>query len=250
VNADQVLCNADLPWAYKNLIDPQASTLKNAEKLKYTSSAYMMYLGTKRAIPGLLHHNVVFGRDYRASFDDIFKKFQVPEDPSFYVNVPNRTDPSLAPAGKDSVYVLVPVPHRHASMDWSVEGPKLREKVFTRLQELGFGDLRDNVEVERSWTPDDYEVQLNLARGSAFGLSHNFFQVGPFRPTNQDKNLRNLFFVGASTQPGTGLPMVMLSARLVTERMVKFAAGAGADAKRSAPIEQPAPPSEPGEVAA
>jgi phytoene desaturase len=226
VAADAVVCNADLPWAYRNLIDPKETALKGAAEMKYTSSAFMLYLGTTKRFPGLLHHNVFFGGDYKASFDDIFKKFKVPDDPSFYVNVPNRTDGSLAPEGGDSVYILVPVPHRHATVDWAVEGPKVRAKVFKRLAELGVADLEQHIAVERHWTPDDYEFKLNLERGSAFGLSHNFFQVGPFRPTNQDRKVNNLFFVGASTQPGTGLPMVMLSARLVAERVHHWAAKA------------------------
>jgi len=217
--ADAVVCNADLPWAYKNLIDPTVSRLPRAEKLKYTSSAFMMYLGTRKKYPGLLHHNVVFGGDYRGAFRDIFERFVVPEDPAFYVNAPAHTDPSMAPEGKDSLYVLVPVPNREAKLDWKVEGPRVREKVLDRLAELGHADLRENIEVERHFTPDDYELTLNLERGSAFGLSHNFFQVGPFRPANVDPNVSNLFFVGASTQPGTGLPMVMLSAKLVAERV-------------------------------
>jgi phytoene desaturase len=219
VKADIVLCNADLPWAYKHLIDPSASTLKNAEKLQYTSSAFMMYLGVKRPYPQLLHHNVFFGGDYRGSFSDIFKHLQVPSDPSFYVNAPAHTDPTLAPPGKDSLYILVPVPNRAAALDWKVEGPALRERVLDRLAEAGCPNLRADIELERTFTPDDYELQLNLERGAAFGLSHNFFQVGPFRPKNQDPNVSNLFFVGASTQPGTGLPMVMLSAKLVVERI-------------------------------
>lgn len=218
--ADAVVCNADLPWAYKNLIDPQVSQLPRAEKLKYTSSAFMMYWGTRKKYPGLLHHNVVFGGDYRGAFRDIFERLVVPEDPAFYINAPAHSDPSMAPEGKDSLYVLVPVPNREANIDWGIEGPRVREKVLSRLAELGHADLRENIEFERHLTPDDYEFTLNLERGSAFGLSHNFFQVGPFRPGNVDPNVSNLFFVGASTQPGTGLPMVMLSAKLVTERVL------------------------------
>jgi phytoene desaturase len=223
VDADVVLCNADLPWAYRHLLDPRDTTLPRADKLRYTSSAFMLYLGLSRRYPQLLHHNVFFGADYRASFDDIFKRFRVPSDPSFYVNVSSRTDPTLAPAGADGVYVLVPVPHRHERIDWDVEGPKVRAQVLRRLAEIGCDDVERAVVMERRFTPDDYETILNLDKGSAFGLSHNFFQVGPFRPANQDRTIRNLFFVGASTQPGTGLPMVMLSARLVTERIVQHA---------------------------
>jgi phytoene desaturase len=226
VDADAVLCNADLPWAYRNLVDARHTRLKRASALKYTSSAFMMYLGTRKRYEGLLHHNVVFGGDYRGSFDDIFRHHRVPEDPSFYVNAPAHSDESLAPPGKDALYVLVPVPHRREGIDWKVEGPKLRERVFQRLAELGHGDLREHLEVERHFTPDDYATVLNLEHGAAFGLSHNFFQVGPFRPKNQDPNVPNLFFVGASTQPGTGLPMVMLSAKLVAQRMAELAPGA------------------------
>lgn len=233
VASDAVLCNADLPWAYANLLKNTRAVLPKAEKLRYTSSAFMMYLGTKKRYPQLPHHTVLFGGDYRGSFDDIFEKFKVPEDPSFYVNAPAHTDPSLAPEGRDAIYVLVPVPHRHPNVDWKVEGPKLRAKVFRRLAELGLADLEQNVEVERTFTPDDYLGVLNLERGSAFGLSHDFFQVGPFRPANEDPNVKGLFFVGASTQPGTGVPMVLLSARLVAERIDAWAT-------RTAPLGLPA----------
>lgn len=234
IDADHVLCNADLPWAYRNLIDPAHSRLRRADRLKFTSSAFMLYLGVRRRRPELAHHNVIFGGDYRGSFDDIFRRMRVPDDPSFYVNAPARTDPSLAPEGKDSIYVLVPVPHRHPGIDWKEEAPRVRRKIFHRLASLGLADLERDVEAERQFTPDDYEQQLNLERGSAFGLSHNFFQVGPFRPANQDRRIRNLFFVGASTQPGTGLPMVMLSARLVTERIVAHASRRNAAGARPA----------------
>ncbi|WP_338870803.1 phytoene desaturase family protein [Myxococcus stipitatus] len=223
MEADAVLCNADLPYAYEKLLDPEATTLKRRESLRYTSSGYMLYLGLRRKYPELLHHNVVFGRDYRGSFDDIFQRFRVPEDPSFYLNLPTRTDASMAPAGKDSLYVLVPVPHQHPSLDWKVEGPKVRAKVFARLAELGFPKLESDIEVERVFTPDDWAGTFNLARGSAFGLAQNFLQIGPFRPSNQDARVKNLFFVGASTQPGTGLPTVLISARLVTERLTDWA---------------------------
>jgi phytoene desaturase len=225
VEADLVLVNADLPWAYRNLLQGTSARLPGVDRLRYTSSAFMLYLGVRRRCSELEHHNVIFGGDYAGSFDDLFEKRRVPEDPSFYVNAPAHTDPSLAPPGKDSLYVLVPVPNREAGLDWRVEGPRLRTKIFARLAELGLEGLERDVEVERRFTPDDYQATLNLERGAAFGLSHHFFQVGPFRPRNQDPRLRNLFFVGASTQPGTGVPMVMLSAKLVVERIERFAAG-------------------------
>jgi len=227
VAADLVLCNADLPWAYRNLIDPGVTRLRRAEKLRYTSSGYMLYLGLDRRVPELGHHNVFLGGDYRGSFEDIFERFRVPADPSFYVAVASRTDPSLAPEGRDGLYVLVPVPRQHPSLDWATLGPTVRARVFARLREEGL-DLERHVVAERVFTPDDWASRFSLEHGSAFGLSHHFFQVGPFRPPNQDPTVRNLFFVGASTQPGTGLPTVMLSAELVVERMRREAASLGA----------------------
>ncbi|MBM7119181.1 phytoene desaturase family protein [Archangium primigenium] len=231
VKADVVVCNADLPYAYEKLLDPSVTRLKRKDSLRYTSSGYMLYLGMKKRYDGFLHHNVYFGRDYKGSFDDIFERFRVPEDPSFYVNAPAHTDPSMAPPGKDALYVLVPVPHQHSGLDWKVEGPRVRAKVFERLGELGFPDLERDIEVERVVTPDDWATSFNLAKGSAFGLAQNFFQIGPFRPSNQDPRVKNLFFVGASTQPGTGLPTVMISARLAVERILQWT-GAGVSTVR------------------
>jgi len=239
VLADVVLCNADLPYAYEKLLEGAPTALRRKEKLRYTSSGYMLYLGLRKKYPGLGHHNVVFGRDYQGSFDDIFERFRVPEDPSFYVNVPTRTDASLAPEGQDAVYILVPVPHQHPGLDWKVEGPKVRAKVFQRLAELGYPELERDTVVERIFTPDDWAASYNLMHGSAFGLAQNFFQIGPFRPANQDPRVKNLFFVGASTQPGTGLPTVLISARLASERVEQWAKQAGlaqALAPRPAPI--------------
>ncbi len=225
--ADLVLCNADLPWAYRNLVDPGVTRLRRAGRLRFTSGGYMLYLGLDRQVPQLGHHNVFLGRDYRGSFEDIFRRFRVPADPSFYVAVASRTDPSLAPAGRDGLYVLVPVPRQHPSLDWATVGPTVRARVFARLREEGL-DLESHVVNEHVFTPDDWAARFSLEHGSAFGLGHHFFQVGPFRPSNQDRTVRNLFFVGASTQPGTGLPMVMLSAELVVERMRREAASLGA----------------------
>lgn len=215
--ADVVVCNADYPWAQKHLIDPAVSSHPELEQKRYTSSGYMLYLGLKRRYDELLHHNIFFGGDFEGSFRDIFEALKVPEAPSFYVNAPAHLDPSMAPEGKDALYVLVPVPHRAPHLDWKVEGPKVRAKVFARLAALGLGSLEADIEVERVVTPDDWERELNLERGSNFGLAQNMFQIGPFRPKVWDDRITNLFYCGASVQPGTGVPTVMISAELCVQ---------------------------------
>ncbi len=217
--ADVVVCNADYPWAYKHLIDPKVSAKPELEKKRYTSSGYMLYLGVKRRYDELKHHNMFFGADFKGSFGDIFERLQVPEDPSFYVNAPAHTDPSMAPPGKDALYVLVPVPHQAPHLDWKIEGPKVRAKVFQRLAELGMPDLERDVEFERVITPDDWASSLNLERGSNFGLAQNMFQIGPFRPKVWDEKIQDLYFCGASCQPGTGVPTVMISADLAVQKI-------------------------------
>jgi phytoene desaturase len=221
--ADVVLCNADYPWAYKHLVDPKVSSRPELEKKRYTSSGYMLYLGTRRRYDELEQHNVFFGRDFEGSFSSIFEKLEVPDDPSFYVNAPAHIDPSMAPEGKDALYVLVPVPHQAPHLDWKVEGPKVRAKVFARLAERGMKDLEKDVVAERVITPDDWASSLNLERGSNFGLAQNMFQIGPFRPKVWDDRIENLFFCGASTQPGTGVPTVMISADLAVNAIEEHA---------------------------
>jgi phytoene desaturase len=238
--ADVVVCNADYPWAYKHLVDPKVSARPELEKKRYTASGYMLYWGMKRRYDELLHHNVFFGRDFKGSFNDIFERLQVPEDPSFYVNAPAHTDASMAPAGKDALYVLVPVPHQSKHVDWKVEGPKVRAKVLARLAEVGMPDVERDLEVERIITPDDWAAQLNLERGSNFGLAQNMFQIGPFRPKVWDERIDNLFFCGASTQPGTGVPTVMISADLAVQAVRERAKlQAQVVPLPKAPVEQP-----------
>ena len=229
-SADLVLCNADYAWGVRNLLPEPLAVRRSArvEKKRFTSSGFMLFLGLKQRVPDLLHHNVFFGRDFERSFLDIFERHRIPEDVSFYVNAPVRTDPSFAPAGKDALYVLVPVPHRSAAVDWRAEAPRVRAQVLARLEAEGFGRLSPLIEVERAFTPDDWERELNLARGSNYGLAQSLTQIGPFRPRVVDPEVKNLFWCGASIQPGTGVPTVMISARLAVDAMLPGTATARA----------------------
>jgi phytoene desaturase len=224
MSADLVVANADLPYVYSNLLPEDGSTAKLAQK-KYTSSALMFYWGVKgKKSPELLHHNVFLADDeYRASFERIFKDLSLPQTPSFYVNAPARTDPSFAPKDGDALMVLVPVGHINEAQpqDWAALRERARSFVIERLEGIGVKDLGKRIVLEETMGPPEYLKQLNLAKGSAFGLSHNFTQVGYLRPHNRHPRYKNLYFAGASTHPGTGLPIVLLSARLTAERIQK-----------------------------
>lgn len=219
---DVYLVNADLPYAYETLLDetPKKNAVPNSGELKSSSSAYMMYLGTDKQYKHLLHHNVVFSGDYKLNLDDIFKRQILPEDPAFYVCIPNRSDASLAPEGGDSIYVLVPVPHKTPNIDWNRDEPAFRERILNRMSDrLGMTDIRDHIVYEKTFTPDAWANEYNLWKGSAFGLSHSFFQSAYFRPQNKSKTLNNVYFAGASTVPGNGIPMVIISGSLAAERI-------------------------------
>lgn len=223
LTADIFVGNADLPYIYKELL-PESNEAKKLEDKLYTCSTIMFYWGVDKQYPQLGHHNVFLGGDYKASFDDIFEKHGLPQSPSFYVHAPARTDEASAPKGQDTLYVLVPVGHLDAKskQDWQAIIKRARETVFARLaKEFNMTDLKEHIKFEEVYQPETWKNRFNLEKGAAFGLSHNFWQVGYLRPQNRHKQYKNMYFAGASTHPGTGLPIVLLSARLTTERILK-----------------------------
>jgi len=223
LRADVVVANADLPYVYADLLPDDGTAARLARKL-YTSSALMFYWGLSGAPdPRLLHHNVFLAdHEYRASFDRIFHEHGLPDQPSFYINAPTRTEPGFAPPGGDSLMVLVPAGHLDAQrpQDWAALRARAKEAVLQRLALIGLPDVERRIAFEATYGPEDYARDLNLAKGAAFGLSHNFLQVGYLRPHNRHPRYRNLYFAGASTHPGTGLPIVLLSARLTVQRIL------------------------------
>jgi phytoene desaturase len=223
LRADVVVANADLPYVYSHLL-PDKAEAHRLEHLQYTCSAIMFYWGIDTVYPQLGTHNVFLADDYRSSFERIFKEHLLPDEPSFYVHAPTRIDPSAAPLGEDTLMVLVPAGHLDAgsAQDWDALRAHARAAVIQRLAaSAGVVDLEQHLKFEVSYTPHDWLRLYNLAKGAAFGLSHNFLQVGYLRPHNRHRRYGNLYFVGSSTHPGTGLPMVLLSARLTTERILK-----------------------------
>jgi phytoene desaturase len=216
VAASVVVVNADLPFAYRQLLNEPHP---RSESFNYTCGAFLMFLGVKKRYPKLLHHTLVVPKDLPANMDAIFKTRRVQADPAYYICNPSKTDPSLAPDGCENIYILVPVPHESEGLDWGIEGPRLREAMLDRLERFGLTDLRENIVTEKILTPREFRTELYCEKGAAFGLAHGMDQVGYLRPHNRHASLENLYFVGASTHPGTGIPMVLISGRLVAERI-------------------------------
>ncbi len=224
IGADAVLVGADLPYAYRELLGGSFDgdfTFRRREKLQYTASAFMLYLGLDRKLDHMLHHNFYLSERYRENFEAIFRDRRLPDDPSFYAVVATRTQPSMAPEGMEGLFVLVPVPHlRNTNVDWTRDAPAFKEKVYDLLgRRCGIEGVRERVVYEKVRTPPDWREEYNLEEGAAFGIGHGILQVGYFRPPMVSKEVGGLYFVGASTRPGTGVPLVTIGARLVAERI-------------------------------
>ncbi len=221
VPADLVVLNADLPYAYDRLL---GEPYPGIEKKRFSCSVVLLYLGTRKQFPHLKHHTFVVGKDMKAACEDMFVHHRMPEDPPFYVVATTRTDPSQAPAGCENLFVLVLAPSQPADparrIDWSVEGPRVEAQTLERMErQLGMTGLRESIVTRKLVTPDTFTERYGNLRGEAFGLSHNFTQIGYFRPQNRHRSLANLFFVGQSTHPGCGVPMALISAECVVDRI-------------------------------
>jgi len=225
--ADAVLANADLPYVYRELLGGTADgdfKLRKRGKLEYTASAFMLYLGVEGKLENMVHHNFYLSERYKENFEAIFRDHELPDNPSFYAVVPTKTEPRMAPDGMESLFVLVPVPHLGPNVDWDRDGYAFKEKIYGLL-ERRCGLDRRNVVYESVRTPLDWLDEYNLEEGAAFGIGHGIFQVGYFRPPMVSKAVEGMYFVGASTRPGTGVPLVTIGARLVADRIVREVGG-------------------------
>ncbi len=209
--ADQVVVNADYAYAQEELLK------RKIPKYKYSCSTYLLYLGLCRKIQGLSHHNLFFSENLPKNLNQIFESGEFPQEPSFYVHVPTVTDPALAPEGKDLVYILIPVPNLEHAQDIKKHEEQLRAYVFRKIRHACLEDLESLVEVEHKFYPRDFVSHYNIKNGATFGLAHNLMQSAFFRPVNYDKKLPGLYYVGASTQPGGGLPPVLAGSRIVAD---------------------------------
>jgi phytoene desaturase len=232
IRAQKIVSDADLPATYAKLIHAQHRKKysdKKLSKFEYTCSAFMLYLGVDKEYAQLQHHNVFFCENYLQNFRELFEEKKLPSDPSLYVNVPTLTNPKLAPKGKQLLYILVPVPSNDPKnaqhVDWEKEKHPFAEKIIQTLEKRGLVDLRKHIRMREILTPTDWEALSGMHHGATFGLSPTFLQSSVFRPAQQSEEFKNLYFVGASTHPGGGMPMVLISARVCAEKLLSFFSG-------------------------
>ena len=216
ITCDVVVLNPDLPVAWKELLGKEPLSIK---RLKYSPSCATLLIGSSKSYDHLAHHNIHFGESWSGVFDELIKKKVLMSDPSILVTVPSHDDASLAPAGKTSYYVLFPTPNLSADIDWKKIGPKYRDEMIKALEDRGYTGFGDSIEFEHMTTPLDWKEQ-GMEMGAPFASAHTFFQTGPFRPKNLAAGYENVVFAGSGTQPGVGVPMVLISGRLAAERIV------------------------------
>jgi phytoene desaturase len=220
IGADVVLANADLPYVYDRLLPPNG-VAKSLLRKQYSCSAVSFFWALDHRCSALAPHTLFLADDARANYDAITHGQGLPANPSLYVHAPARLDPSVAPAGHDSVTAIVPVSHLDDAgrLDWDELRERAREHVFRRLASIGVTDVDTHIKWEESLTPTSWALHHNLVKGSTHGLSHKLSQMAFFRPSNRHRQFRNLYFAGASTHPGTGVPMAMISGRLAAQRI-------------------------------
>jgi phytoene desaturase len=220
--ADLIVANADLGYVYLRLL-PIDGTARRIDRMEYGCSTVTFYWGIDRQYPGMAPHTVLFSGDYRRNFDAVLKEGTLADEPNFYLHATAGMDPSTAPPGHDAWTVAIPVGHIRGdgSQDWPALQSRARAFVLRRLAQAGLADVESHITVERSFLPEDWRNRFNLTRGASHGLSHKLLQMGYFRPHNRHDRYRNLYFTGASTHPGTSVPMVLTSSRFVAERILR-----------------------------
>ncbi|MDT4901040.1 MAG: phytoene desaturase [Pseudonocardiales bacterium] len=217
IPADVVVVNADLPTAYGELLPP-GSAPRRLHRLRYSPSAVVLHAGSSAEYPDAAHHTIDFGAAWDSTFEEIISRGQVMSDPSFLLTTPTRTDPSLAPDGRQTHYVLFPAPNLTGNVDWVRRRGAYRDHMVATLEKRGYRGFGDGIETEYLVTPADWRTQ-GLAKGAPFAAAHTFTQTGPFRAPTLDRHIDNLVFCGSNTQPGVGVPMVLVSGRLAAERI-------------------------------
>lgn len=222
IEADAVVANADLPYVYDRLLPPSQAARKLAGK-RFSCSVVSFFWGVDKPYPDLPPHSLFLADDYRANFDSIIDDLTLPENPTVYVHSPARLDPAMAPPGQDTIIGIAPVGHlgENGDQDWSGIRDRARETLLGKLATIGAPDLAEHIKFETSFNPLSWRKRYNLMKGSTHGLCHNLSQLAYLRPHNRHSRYKNLYFVGASTHPGTGVPTAMVCGRLVATRLLE-----------------------------
>ena len=218
IKADYVVCNADPPAVYDKLLNHvRNNTIFNwkRKRMEYSMGLFVYYFGTKKVYEKVEHHTIKFGNKYKEHLDDIFSNKKLNDDISYYLHRPTATDKSMAPEGHDCFYVLVPVPNNQSNIDWSKEGDKFKDLVITKMEQTLLPNLRENIVEDFYLTPDYFEKDLNTKHGSGFSIQPKFSQSAYFRFHNKSEVCDGLYFVGAGTHPGAGVPGVLSSAKVL-----------------------------------
>ncbi len=219
IDTDNVICNADPPAVYEKLLgqNKNDSILFNWKKnrMEYSMGLFVYYFGTKKIYENVEHHTIKFGNKYKEHLDDIFDKKKLNEDISYYLHRPTATDKSMAPEGNDCFYVLVPVPNNQSKINWDIEGEKMKKLVIDKMEKDLMPNLSENIIEDFYLTPDYFEKDLNTKYGSGFSIQPKFTQSAYFRFHNKSEVYDGLYFVGAGTHPGAGVPGVLSSAKVL-----------------------------------
>ena len=219
IETDNVICNADPPAVYEKMLKDNTNNSflfkwkKN--RMEYSMGLFVYYFGTKKKYENVEHHTIKFGNKYKEHLDDIFNKKKLNNDISYYLHRPSSSDESMAPKGCDCFYVLVPVPNNQSNIDWSTEGEKMKNLVIDKMQNDLMPNLKENIVEDFYLTPDYFEKDLNTKFGSGFSIQPKFSQSAYFRFHNKSEIYDGLYFVGAGTHPGAGVPGVLSSAKVL-----------------------------------
>jgi phytoene desaturase len=218
ISADNVICNADPPAVYEKLLSKKKFTTLfewKQKRMEYSMGLFVYYFGTKKTYDDVEHHTIKFGDKYKEHLDDIFNKKKLNKDISYYLHRPSATDKSMAPKDHDCFYVLIPVPNNQSKIDWKIEGDKMKNLIIDKMEKALLPNLRENIVEDFYLTPDYFEKELNTKYGSGFSIQPKFTQSAYFRFHNKSEIYKGLYFVGAGTHPGAGVPGVLSSAKVL-----------------------------------
>jgi phytoene desaturase len=224
LRADAVVVNAEFAEAMRRMVPNKLRrkwTDERIESKRYSCSTFMMYLGIEGRYDHAAHHTIYLSEDYRQNLEDIEKLHQLSDDPSFYVQNACITDPTLAPEGMSTLYVLLPVTHEHPNVDWKKEEPRFRELALKQLARIGINDVEKRIRVERRHTPGTWSSEFALHRGATFSMAHSLDQMLHLRPHNRFEDLDSVYLVGGGTHPGSGLPVIFESARITSRLLLE-----------------------------